>query len=150
VIAPGGNGFEIVCSSGTYVRTIASDVGELLGCGAHLAELSRERQGIFRREEALPWDVLARADAADHIRRTAVTPIEALAFLPESTVPFAAEPLRVGVLLPEDTAPSDPGFVRLVGTTGTPLGIGRRTPDGLRPLYLFPPPAGFGRRARTS
>ena len=45
--------FDIVCSSGTYVRTLAADVGSALGCGAHLASLVRVRVGRFRIEDAV-------------------------------------------------------------------------------------------------
>jgi len=39
--------FRVSCSKGTYVRTLCSDIGDLLGCGAHLAELRRIRSGDF-------------------------------------------------------------------------------------------------------
>ena len=47
------------CSRGTYVRTLASDLGEALGCGAHLLELRRTRSGLFREAEALSIEQLA-------------------------------------------------------------------------------------------
>ena len=46
--------FRAVCSKGTYVRTIAADIGARLGCGAHLGELRRTRSGDFSLEEAIP------------------------------------------------------------------------------------------------
>lgn len=45
--------FTVRCSRGTYVRTLAYDIGEALGCGAHLLELRRTRSGLFREAEAL-------------------------------------------------------------------------------------------------
>jgi tRNA pseudouridine55 synthase len=47
---------EIVCASGTYVRSLAHDVGGDLGCGAHLAALRRVRSGDFSVEEAHSLD----------------------------------------------------------------------------------------------
>ncbi|HWC32983.1 MAG TPA: tRNA pseudouridine(55) synthase TruB [Actinomycetota bacterium] len=47
-------GFRIVCSSGTYVRSLVADVGEKLGCGAHLARLVRTRIGLFHVRDARP------------------------------------------------------------------------------------------------
>ncbi len=44
--------FEVECSSGTYVRSLAQDLGAALGCGAHLAELRRTRSGPFTVERA--------------------------------------------------------------------------------------------------
>jgi len=48
--------FRIVCSKGTYIRSIARDFGEALGVGAYLAELCRTRIGSFRLEQALTID----------------------------------------------------------------------------------------------
>ena len=45
--------FRIVCSKGTYVRSLARDLGEALGCGAHLTRLVRTRIGAYRLEDAL-------------------------------------------------------------------------------------------------
>jgi len=47
-------GFRVVCSSGTYVRSLAHDLGRLLGCGAHLESLRRVRSGDFSVENAVP------------------------------------------------------------------------------------------------
>jgi tRNA pseudouridine55 synthase len=49
---------EITCSQGTYVRTLAADLGRALGCGAHLAALRRLAVGPFRVEEALSLEAL--------------------------------------------------------------------------------------------
>jgi tRNA pseudouridine55 synthase len=48
--------FRVVCSSGTYVRVLAADLGRRLGCGAHLIRLVRARIGPFRLEDASPPD----------------------------------------------------------------------------------------------
>ena len=45
--------FNIVCSKGTYVRTLVDDVGKKLGCGAYLSELERVRLGEFRVSDAV-------------------------------------------------------------------------------------------------
>ena len=45
---------RLVCSSGFYVRSLAHDLGQRLGCGAHLEGLQRTRAGAFRLEEAVP------------------------------------------------------------------------------------------------
>jgi tRNA pseudouridine55 synthase len=49
---------RVVCSKGTYVRTLAEDIGEALGCGAHLAGLRRTGSGRFRVEDARGLDAL--------------------------------------------------------------------------------------------
>jgi len=50
--------FRLECSKGTYVRTLAHDVGQRLGCGAHLARLCRTRSGDFDLSAALPLEAV--------------------------------------------------------------------------------------------
>jgi tRNA pseudouridine55 synthase len=45
--------FRVVCSRGTYIRSLANDFGEALGCGAYLSSLCRTRIGTFKLEDAL-------------------------------------------------------------------------------------------------
>ncbi|WP_242918252.1 tRNA pseudouridine(55) synthase TruB [Pontibacter liquoris] len=45
--------FRVVCTKGTYIRSLANDLGEKLGCGAFLGSLERTRIGDFRLEDAL-------------------------------------------------------------------------------------------------
>jgi tRNA pseudouridine55 synthase len=45
-------GFKITCSAGTYIRSIAHDIGVTLGCGAHLSSLCREQIGDYKLENA--------------------------------------------------------------------------------------------------
>ena len=55
---------ELACSPGTYVRALAHDLGQVLGCGAHLSALVRLASGRFRLEEAVALDDFTRAAAA--------------------------------------------------------------------------------------
>jgi tRNA pseudouridine55 synthase len=48
--------FRLACTKGTYVRTVANDLGQKLGCGAHLSELRRTGSGKFTIEQCLPLD----------------------------------------------------------------------------------------------
>jgi tRNA pseudouridine55 synthase len=50
---------DVRCSKGTYIRTLAQDIGEALGCGAHLAALCRTASGALRLDDALTLDQLA-------------------------------------------------------------------------------------------
>jgi len=45
--------FKVVCSTGTYIRSLANDFGETLGCGAYLSSLCRTRIGLFHLKDAL-------------------------------------------------------------------------------------------------
>ena len=66
--------FSVRCSSGTYIRTLAQDIGATLGCGAHLIALTRTESGAFRLEDAYTLE-----------RLETITPEE-----------------RIGLLLPSD------------------------------------------------
>jgi tRNA pseudouridine55 synthase len=50
--------FSIRCTKGTYVRSICADIGEALGCGAHLGSLRRTQCGTFSVADAMPLDAL--------------------------------------------------------------------------------------------
>ena len=52
-------GFRIVCSTGTYIRSMANDLGRELGCGAYLSSLRRTRIGNFQVEHAMTMDGFA-------------------------------------------------------------------------------------------
>ncbi|HKV71148.1 MAG TPA: tRNA pseudouridine(55) synthase TruB [Gemmatimonadales bacterium] len=57
--------FRATVSGGTYIRSLARDLGEHLGCGAHLAELTRTAVGPFRLEDAFPAQALTPAHVKD-------------------------------------------------------------------------------------
>ncbi len=69
------------CSSGTYIRSLAADLGAALGGPAHLASLRRLRVGSFTIEESHPLDVIE-ADAPAAL----VSPVEAMRALERATV----------------------------------------------------------------
>ncbi len=50
--------FRLACTKGTYVRSVAHDLGQKVGCGAHLASLRRTDAGRFAVSDALPLDTL--------------------------------------------------------------------------------------------
>lgn len=53
--------FDIECSSGTYIRSLAHEMGQKLGCGAHLAEITRTAVGEFSLDQAIELEELAEA-----------------------------------------------------------------------------------------
>ncbi len=57
--------FRATVSAGTYLRSLARDVGEALGCGAHLAALTRTRVGPFRLEDAVAPEAVTARDLRD-------------------------------------------------------------------------------------
>jgi len=82
---------EVVCSPGTYVRVLAQDLGRVLGCGGHLADLRRTRNGPFTIEMAATPEVLEAAAADGKLESRLVPPAEGVG-LPQ--LPLDAEQLR--------------------------------------------------------
>lgn len=61
--------FRLHCSKGTYVRTIAHDLGDRIGCGAHLCKLVRDASHDLRLEDALPLDEIMAMEVRDIAKR---------------------------------------------------------------------------------
>jgi tRNA pseudouridine55 synthase len=95
-MTPGVFRIEVVCSSGTYVRVLAADLGEALGGGAHLRNLRRTRIGSFTTEDARLVDELTPA--------VVLTPAQAMRDLDQVVVPIDAQKL-VARGLPLDRVP---------------------------------------------
>jgi tRNA pseudouridine55 synthase len=96
--------FAIACSKGTYVRSLVADLGEALGCGAHVSELRRTRSGAFAIEDA---------HAIDAVDPACLRPMLGAAQLPIVRVPAAdATRVRSGVQLAADplAAPGEGRF----------------------------------------
>jgi tRNA pseudouridine55 synthase len=68
--------FRVTCSKGTYVRTLAEDIGEALGCGAHLTALRRTGVGALTLEHAVTLDELTGMNEAERDAR--LQPVDAL------------------------------------------------------------------------
>jgi tRNA pseudouridine55 synthase len=67
---------DVVCSKGTYIRTLAEDIGRMLGCGAHLAALRRTGSGALRLENAITIEALAELDEGE--RQALLHPVDSL------------------------------------------------------------------------
>ena len=57
--------FRVVCSTGTYIRSLAHDFGQALGCGAYLSSLCRTRIGEFKNEDAMSMEEFEKTMASD-------------------------------------------------------------------------------------
>ena len=57
--------FRVACTKGTYIRSLAHDLGQKLGCGAHLTTLRRSASGKFDVADALPLDAVLKLTAAE-------------------------------------------------------------------------------------
>ena len=76
--APPDVEIEVTCSAGTYVRVLAADLGERLGCGAHLAHLRRTRSGPFLESMAQAPETLVREAERGEIAARLVPPVNVL------------------------------------------------------------------------
>lgn len=128
---------EVTCSSGTYVRALARDLGTALGVGGHLTALRRTRVGGFGLDRARTLDELA---ALPEDRAVDVLPPAdaARAVLParELTEP-EARALSYGQGV--DAAGEGAGPVAAVGPDGTLVAVVERRGDRLRPAVVFAP-----------
>jgi tRNA pseudouridine55 synthase len=126
---------RVRCSKGTYVRTLAEDIGAALGTGAHLAALRRTACGPFRLSDALTLDALADLSAEERQRRLLPLP-RLLEGLPRAELDAAAEArlrngqeLKIGGLAE--------GLCALYRADGAVIGLARGEAGGtLRPLRL--------------
>ncbi len=61
--------FRVACTKGTYIRSLAHDLGQKLGCGAHLTTLRRSASGKFDVADALPLDTILKLTTAELEKR---------------------------------------------------------------------------------
>lgn len=123
---------QVHCSKGTYVRTLAEDIGEQLGCGAHVSGLCRTGVGPFGAEQMVTMpQVEAAASAGWEALDALLLPLDsAVGHWPEVRLSVdSAYYLKLGqpVLVPK--APTR-GWVRLYDPTGGFLGVGEIEEDG--------------------
>ncbi|MRS01925.1 tRNA pseudouridine(55) synthase TruB [bacterium] len=78
--------FTVRCSRGTYVRTLANDLGDSLGCGAHLVELRRTRSGSFTEDMACTLECLQTRFDEGQLADNLLSPLQALVHLPTVTL----------------------------------------------------------------
>lgn len=125
---------RVVCSKGTYIRVLAQDIGEALGCGAHLSALRRTGSGRFRIEQAATLEKLAEMDAPS--RRRVLLPLPALLDgLPRAELgPDEETRLRQGQAL--KISGLQPGLCAVLRQDGAVIGLGTADGENLRALRL--------------
>jgi tRNA pseudouridine55 synthase len=141
-LTEGAVAFTISCSSGTYIRSIAHELGGRLGCGAHLETLRRTRIGTFTADDAV---TLERFEALSDIERLAdphAVPLARVPF-PFPRVQLAsleAWKIRRGQAVPaRGVEAGDGDWVALVGPTNDMLALGQVNPVGNRGVALIRP-----------
>ncbi|MDP2974709.1 MAG: tRNA pseudouridine(55) synthase TruB [Anaerolineales bacterium] len=114
---------DVHCSSGTYVRSLANDMGNVLGCGAYLVGLRRTKNGRFSLRDAIPLRKLQEAFQAGNWYQFLIPAAEALADWPAIELnPDEVEEVTHGhrVKAAPDTKP---GLVRGVSMAGELIAI---------------------------
>ncbi len=131
---------SVDCSKGTYIRTLAQDIGEILGCGAHLAGLRRTRIGSLQLESGLTLSALDALSGPERDARLA--PVDSLLMaLPEALLE-AADAGRLAHGQAVRWSGSAEGRFRVYGD-GRFLGLCVLTTDGwLTPRRLVAEPTG--------
>ena len=119
--------FEVSCSKGTYIRSIARDLGELLDCGGHLSALKRLTQQEF---------LIKNAKKIDEITELDIIPLEK-AFnhlgsvnLPEEKLKKFINGSAIDLGLPES------GLLRAYNSAGVFIALGRNSSEGFKHEYL--------------
>ena len=121
---------RIVCSGGTYIRSLAHDLGESVGCGAHLAKLHRTRVGKFHVDQAKSLEV---ADPTNLVPlKEALQPMPMVS-LNETQVHHIREGRQVGL----ESAPAAT-TVALIDTLGEVFSVARVQGHLLQPECVIP------------
>jgi tRNA pseudouridine55 synthase len=142
--------FEAACSAGTYIRSLAHDLGQRLGCGGHLAALRRRSVGPYDLAQAVPLAVFEETAQRGHAARL-ILPLEQL--LPDAPTaivrPEAEVRVRNGLPIGPDhlsspfpelaRAGAASGLARLFSSDGKLIALARPTVDGagLHPFLVI-------------
>lgn len=133
--------FRTVCSTGTYVRTLADDLARAVGGRAHLTALRRVRIGALDVNDAVTVEDAVTAAEAGEIERVMIRPSEALSDLPEIRVDEAmVDAVRNGRELPEILVPDgiDPeSSIRIGDRHGELVAVYRRSRNTLQPEVVL-------------
>src|SRR6266478_5885058 len=125
--------FVIECSSGTYIRSLAHEMGQKLGCGAHLAEITRTAVGEFSMEQAITLEELAEAKQAGKFADRLIPVENLLANFPRVNVlPVIEKRVRHGTKFNITLAQLQPGRVEPPPGATTELDGGEPKPPRLR------------------
>lgn len=132
---------RVVCGKGTYVRTLCSDLGEAIGCGAALERLLRIRVGPYSLEAAIPWAEVREARDAAALWPRLLPSDSALSHLPAVQL---TEEARAALLSGQSVPVPEPastggGLVRLYAPAGAFVGIGRliHAGDAVKPERIL-------------
>ena len=128
---------RVVCGKGTYIRTLAADLGDALGVGAAVERLTRLRVGPFTSARAVTWELLEQAPVAS-LRAHIAPPDAALVGWVEARLDAVrTEAFRHGQAV--ESPGTEPGLIRVHDDAGVLIGVGAVDADGgrLRPIRIL-------------
>jgi tRNA pseudouridine55 synthase len=124
--------FDVSCSKGTYIRTLAEDIGAVLGCGAHLTALRRTAVDSFVEQDGVTIEQLQvlEQQGRDQLDALLMPVTRAVMQFPELTLDVSSC-LRIsqGKRVQLDAFEAT-GLCRLVTAEGRFIGLGKVAPDG--------------------
>lgn len=140
VVGPGQLGIAVHCGSGFYVRSLARDIGEYLGCGGHLAGLRRTAAGRFSVSDALNLSAVAEVCADGRLDDLLLAPDEGIAETRAAilSVVHGQTFRHGGIVRCEAATPGMTGRMRAYDAEGAFLGVAAAAAGGeLRPLKVL-------------
>lgn len=121
---------EVTCSKGTYIRNLVEDIGEELGCGAHVIQLERLSVAGFEREQWHNWDEVESITDFEVLDAMLLPAEIAVMNFPELHLEYdEAHYIQMGQPITHTEAPGD-GLVRLYDDNRQFLGLGQINEDG--------------------
>jgi len=130
--------FTVTCSKGTYIRTLAQDIGAKLGCGAHLKGLRRLTSGTFDLQDALPLEVLSELSLEELDAKLLPIDIK-IQHLPKLTLNAEqTDIIQHGQAIKPNQEIIFNEFIRLYDMSGEFIGLAQKQADGkLHPKRLL-------------
>ncbi len=135
---------KIICSKGTYIRTLIHDLGELLGCGAHMGSLVRLQSGVFQIADSITLATVKELLSQDQLAERLITINEALSHF-EALSLDDEDSVKVlnGGKISTAKYPAEPGttVVRMIDHTSTVIAIAelhnKETHNYWQPVKVF-------------
>lgn len=132
--------FEVDCSKGTYVRTLCYDMGEALGCGAHMSSLVRLRSGPFQIQESITLETIQEYMTKEEY--SFLIPFTQVLDMPRVSLPSHRglafrNGLSTYISQVEEAENSDEGKIVQVFSEGEFLGLGIWREQALCPYKVF-------------
>lgn len=130
--------FRVLCSKGTYIRSLCYDIGEALGCGSYMTKLEREATGTFNIENSININDLNREKLDDSL----ISLEDSLGDYPYIKVNEKFEKLLInGVSIMDKSFYKehieDNKFYRVYGNEGTLIGLGKKLENGFKIIKLL-------------